>query len=112
MRGGGLSLPDGIDAVEINQSNRSDTYKFIEYVKSKYSTNDCIICNVGVSIRKSFTEGTGEDWDKMMEVAVTSHYILIRELYEYLRDSSFCNCRRNRGCFLDFVSTILWPMVV
>ena len=84
MRGGGLSLPDGIDAVEINQSNRSDTYKFIEYVKSKYSTNDCIICNVGVSIRKSFTEGTGEDWDKMMEVDVTSHYILIRELYDMI----------------------------
>ena len=93
-------MPGGIDAVEINQSNRSDTYKFIEYVKSKYSTSGCIICNAGVSIRKSFTEGTGEDWDKMMVVAVTSHYFLIRELY---RDSSFCNCRRNRGCFLDFV---------
>ncbi len=98
LYGGDPSLSDGIDAVEIDQSNRSDTYKFIEYVKSKYSTIDCIICNVGVSIRESFTESTDEDWDKMMEIVVTSHYILIRELYDMIPHRNYSQCHIFRLC--------------
>lgn len=41
-----------------------------------------------MTIRKSFTETTDTDWDKMMEVAVNSYYILIRELYNLIPDGS------------------------
>ena len=41
-----------------------------------------------MSIRKSFTETTDEDWDKQMEVAVNSHYIMIRELYKMIPSGS------------------------
>ena len=67
--------------IKIDQTQRQEVYKFIGLIKEECSTVDCIVCNAGMSIRKSFTETTDEDWDKQMEVAVNSHYILIRELY-------------------------------
>lgn len=76
------------EALKIDQSSRKDVYRFIEYVKSNCDTVDCIICNAGMSIRKSFTETTDEDWDKQMEVAVNSHYIIIRELYNLIPHGS------------------------
>ena len=50
-------------------------------MKSRATHLDCLICNAGMSIRKSFTEYEDKDWDAMMEVAVNSHYIIVREFY-------------------------------
>ncbi len=63
----------------VDQTNRGDVYRFINYVKSKTTHLDCLVCNAGISIRKSFVETTDTDWDKQMEVAVNSHYIMVRE---------------------------------
>lgn len=72
------------EAIKINQTIRSEVYSFIDYVKSKTKHIDCIVCNAGMSIRKSFVETTDDDWDMQMEVAVNSHYIMIRELYSMI----------------------------
>ena len=72
---------ENFQAVKVDQSNRDELYAFIACVKKECTAIDCIICNAGMSIRKSFTQTTDADWDAMMEVAVNSHYILIRELY-------------------------------
>lgn len=69
------------EAIKIDQTSREEVYKFISYIKNRCSQIDCIVCNAGMSIRKSFTETADTDWDRMMEVAVNSHYILIRELF-------------------------------
>lgn len=74
--------------LKVDQTQRSEVYGFIEYVKNQCETIDCIVCNAGMSIRKSFTETTDEDWDKQMEVAVNSHYIMIRELYNLIPQNS------------------------
>lgn len=79
-----FTLPEGVEAIACDQTDRNQTHKFIEYVKGHYGTVDCIVCNAGITIRKSFTETTDNDWDKMMEVAVNSHYIMIRELYSII----------------------------
>ncbi|MBO4230683.1 MAG: SDR family oxidoreductase [Bacteroidales bacterium] len=79
---------DDFKAIKIDQTDRSELYRFIQYIKSECSHIDCIVCNAGMSIRKSFVEGTDSDWDKMMEVAVNSHYILIRELYPLIPQGS------------------------
>ena len=82
--------PDFVESIEnyeahkIDQTRRSEIYQFLAYVKTKCPSIDCIICNAGMSIRKSFTETTDDDWDKQMEVAVNSHYIMIRELYHLI----------------------------
>lgn len=69
------------EAINTDQSSRADVYRFINYVKSQTDHLDCLVCNAGMTIRKSFTETRDEDWDKMMEVAVNSHYIMVREFF-------------------------------
>lgn len=76
------------EAIKTDQTNRQDVYRFLDYVKSKTGHIDCIVCNAGMSIRKSFTETTDEDWDRQMEVAVNSHYIIIRELFSLIPQGS------------------------
>lgn len=70
---------DNFEALPTDQSNREEVYRFIDHVKRQANHVDCIVCNAGLTIRKSFTETSDEDWDKMMNVAVNSHYIMIRE---------------------------------
>lgn len=79
---------DNYEAVYTDQSRREEVYAFIAYVKSKCDHLDCLVCNAGMTIRKSFTETRDEDWDKMMEVAVNSHYIMVREFFPIIPPGS------------------------
>lgn len=79
---------DNFEPVRIDQTKREEVYKFINYVKSKTDHLDCLHCNAGMSIRKSFTEYTDADWDAMMEVAVNSHYIMCREFFPIIPNGS------------------------
>lgn len=72
------------EAIRCDQSKRDEVYEFIRYVKSQTDHLDLIHCNAGLSIRKSFTETTDEDWDMQMEVAVNSHYIMLREFFSMI----------------------------
>jgi len=74
--------------LKVNQFVRTEVYNFIQLIKEQCVNVDCIICNAGMSIRKSFTETTDEDWDNQMEVAVNSHYIIIRELFSKIPPGS------------------------
>ena len=76
------------EAIKTDQTSRQEVYGFLDYVKGKTDHIDCIVCNAGMSIRKSFTETTDEDWDRQMEVAVNSHYIMVRELYRLIPEGS------------------------
>lgn len=79
---------DNFEAIETNQASRKEVYDFISHVISKEEHIDCIVCNAGMTIRKSFTETRDNDWDKMMEVAVNSHYIMIREFFPIIPKGS------------------------
>ena len=79
---------ENFEAIETDQSSRKDVYDFISYVKGKVDYVDCIVCNAGMTIRKSFTDTKDEDWDKMMEVAVNSHYIMVREFFPMIPNGS------------------------
>lgn len=72
---------ENFEAHLVDQTKRDEVYAFINYVKSKTGHLDCIVCNAGMSIRESFTETTDADWDAQMEVAVNSHYIMVREFF-------------------------------
>lgn len=76
------------EAVRTDQSSRNGVYSFIKYVKSKTDHLDCLVCNAGVTIRKSFTETKDSDWDIMMEVVVNSHYIMVREFFPIIPNGS------------------------
>lgn len=77
-----------LEAIKTNQTDRDDVYRFISYVKERTDHIDCMICNAGMSIRKSFTDTTDKEWDMMMEVAVNSHYIMIREFFPLIPNGS------------------------
>lgn len=79
---------DNFIPLKIDQSVRSEVYDFINFVRNQCQTIDCIVCNAGMSIRKSFTDTTDADWDKQMEIAVNSHYIIVRELYKMIPNGS------------------------
>ena len=79
---------DHYEAIYTDQSKREDVYAFINQVKSKCDHLDCLVCNAGMTIRKSFTETRDEDWDKMMEVSVNSHYIMVREFFPMIHPGS------------------------
>lgn len=76
------------EAIKTDQTDRKDVYRFISYVKERTNHLDCIVCNAGMTIRKSFTDMRDEDWDRMMEVAVNSHYIMIREFFRIIPPGS------------------------
>ncbi|MBO5382235.1 MAG: SDR family oxidoreductase [Bacteroides sp.] len=77
-----------LETFKCDQTNREEVYNFIYYVKSKTNHLDCLHCNAGISIRKSFTEYEDKDWDAMMEVAVNSHYIMCREFFSIIPNGS------------------------
>lgn len=79
---------DNLEAIPTDQSNREDVYKFINHVKEKTKHIDCIVCNAGLTIRKQFIETKDEDWYKMMDIAVNSHYIMIREFFPLIPSGS------------------------
>lgn len=79
---------DNFEPVKVDQTKREELYRFISHIKQNCENVDCIVCNAGMSIRKPFTQGTDQDWDAMMEVAVNSHYILVRELFGLIPQGS------------------------
>ena len=79
---------ENFEAIPTDQSNRDEVYNFISFVKGKVDHIDCIVCNAGLTIRKSFTETQDDDWYKMMDVAVNSHYIMIREFFPLIPPGS------------------------
>lgn len=82
------NVSKSFDVCKIDQTDRLQTYAIIDSIKASGLKLDCIICNTGVTIRKKFQESSDSDWDTMMEVAVNSHYILIRELYSMIPHGS------------------------
>lgn len=79
---------ENYEAISTDQTSREEVYDFIDYVKSMTDHLDCLVCNAGITIRKSFTDTADSDWDKMMEVAVNSHYIMVREFFSIIPSGS------------------------
>lgn len=83
-----MAISSHVEFFEADQTIRENTYGFISQVKERTDHVDCIICNAGITRRSPFVETKDEDWDAMMEVAVNSHYIMIRELYPLIPQHS------------------------
>lgn len=81
-------LGDGVLFFKADHSDRKQTYAFIEFVRQHANGVDCVVCNAGTTVRRSFLDTTDADWDKMMEVAVNAHLIILRELYPLIADGS------------------------
>lgn len=60
-------------------SNREDLYKFIKNVKSDFDRVDILVNNAGTILRKPIAEHPDEYWDKVIEINLTSQFVLTRE---------------------------------
>jgi len=61
-------------------SNRKDLYSFIKVVKSDFSQIDILVNNAGTILRNPISEHSDAYWDKVIEVNLSSQFILTREL--------------------------------
>lgn len=60
-------------------SNREDLYKFIKNVKDDFEKVDILVNNAGTILRKPIAEHPDDYWDKVIEINLTSQFILTRE---------------------------------
>lgn len=60
-------------------SNREDLYRFIANVKSDFERVDILVNNAGTILRKPIAEHPDEYWDKVIEINLTSQFVLTRE---------------------------------
>lgn len=48
----------------------------------------CIVCNAGTTVRKPTQDLTDEDWYRIMQVNVNSHFFLLRDLWQQIQPNS------------------------
>jgi 2-deoxy-D-gluconate 3-dehydrogenase len=60
-------------------SDRKSVYQFIKNVKNDFERIDILINNAGTIMRKPIAEHPDEYWDKVIEVNLSSQFILTRE---------------------------------
>lgn len=73
---------------QVDQSIKGSIHSFAEYILSKESAIDCIVCNAGTTLRKSAFEITDDEWESVMLTNVNSHFYLIRDLYHAIPNDS------------------------
>ncbi len=61
-------------------SNRKSLYDFIKAVKSDFPKIDILVNNAGTILRDPISEHSDEYWDKVIEVNLSSQFILTREI--------------------------------
>ena len=61
-------------------SKRSSLYEFVKNVKADFSRIDILINNAGTILRKPISEHPDEYWDTVIEVNLSSQFILTREI--------------------------------
>ena len=79
---------DRLSIVQADQSDKESFARFVQFVKSRAESISCIVCNAGMTIRKPNMEITDEQWEQVMQVAVNSHFYLIRDCYEMIEPDS------------------------
>lgn len=60
-------------------SNRDSVYQFVKDVKKDFKQIDILVNNAGTILRKPISEHPDEYWDKVIEINLTSQFILTRE---------------------------------
>lgn len=82
-----LSAFQGLFSVEkVDQSSIDDVHRFTNQLKDV--DIHCIVCNAGTTVRKATSDLTDEDWLRMMQVNVNSHFFLLRDLWQQIQPDS------------------------
>ena len=79
---------DNFKIIWADQSEQQEFDKFITTVNKDESSVSCIICNTGVTLRKSIMGMSNSDWERVMQVNVNSHFFLVRDLFPLIEPDS------------------------
>ena len=74
--------------VKADQSDEKELFLFIEFIKNKTNTIHCIVCNTGLTTRKTLTDVSIDEWEMMFQVNVHSHVYLIKYLNDLIQERS------------------------
>jgi 2-deoxy-D-gluconate 3-dehydrogenase len=66
-------------AYRCDLSNREQTYDLVRRVKNDFPVVDILFSNAGAIARTPSTEHPDDVWDRIMEVDLSSHFVLARE---------------------------------
>lgn len=86
MRENLTSFQGSFSVERVDQSNVDDVHRFTNQLKDV--DIHCIVCNAGTTVRKKTAELTDEDWLRMMQVNVNSHFFVIRDLWNQIQPNS------------------------
>lgn len=72
--------------VQVNQADSLAVHTFTNSLKDVFV--DCIVCNAGATLRKPITEVSNEEWERVMQIGVNSHFYIIRDLFQQIQPNS------------------------
>jgi 2-dehydro-3-deoxy-D-gluconate 5-dehydrogenase len=67
-------------AYQVDFSNRDSLYAFIKQLKADFPRIDILVNNAGTILRNPAAEHSDEFWDEVLEVNLSSQFILSREI--------------------------------
>ncbi len=70
-------------------SKRESLYDFIKKVKADFPIIDILVNNAGTILRKPIAEHPDEYWDKVIEINLSSQFILTRELGKEMAERGY-----------------------
>lgn len=88
---------ESIELYKADVGNRAEVKKMKDFVINKHKKIDVIINNAGISQIKMFNDITEEDWNRMLQINLTSAYYIIQEFL-----SNMIN--EKNGCIINISS--------
>lgn len=73
---------------QVNHEHKAEVLEFCEFLKKSVPKINCIVCNVGHTLRKDLTDISDEDFECILQVSLLSHHAIIRELFQIIPENS------------------------
>lgn len=80
------TISNAFSICQVDQANAKALHTFTQQLAE--TPIHCIVCNAGTTVRKSTSDLTNDDWWRIMQVNVNSHFFLIRDLWQQIQPNS------------------------
>ena len=75
------------EILKANQGSKQDMQMLVTHLRNQGNI-ECIVCNAGTTLRKSFQEVHDDEWETVMNVNLNSNVFLIRDLFDQITPHS------------------------
>ena len=81
------SVSDAFEILWVDQTSKQEMHDFAMKMREKRHI-DCLVCNAGMTLRKSLQEIDEDGWERVMQMNVNSNVYLIRDLFDVIPHGS------------------------